>query len=181
MTQAQAELDKAKADVNLIEEGTRTEEKEIARRQVESAEAKVEAAEAELAKTRLTAPSDCTILRVFGQPGAMVSATNKDPVMIVADLSKRRVRASVEELDVARVEAGQPATVTVDGLQGRVFTGKVGVVLWRMGKGGPESDAPNEMKDMYFREVLIDLDGGDELPMNLRVQVRIQVRAQETR
>jgi multidrug resistance efflux pump len=121
------------------------------------------------------------VLRVYGQPGALVSATSKDPVMIMADLSKRRVRASVEELDVARVEVGQPATVTADGLPGRVLTGKVAVVVGRMGKGGPESDSPAEMKDMYFREVLIDLDGGDDLPTNLRVQVRIQARAQQTR
>jgi multidrug resistance efflux pump len=176
---AKAELDKAQADLALIEEGTRAEDLEIARRQVDSAEAKLQAAEAELAKTRLTAPSDGKILRVYGRPGAMVSAASKDPVMIFADLSKRRVRASVEELDVSRVEAGQSATITADGLPGKVFTGKVGVVLCRMGKGGPESDSPNEMKDMYFREVLIDLDGGDELPTNLRVQVRIQARPQE--
>jgi hypothetical protein len=30
------------------------------------------------------------------------------------------------------------------------------------------------MKDVYYREVLIDLAGGAELPLNLRVQVRIE-------
>jgi len=184
LTLARAELDKAKADLALIVEGTRAEDLIIARHQVESAEAKLQAAQADLAKTELRAPTDGRVLRVYGQPGAMVtplSPMSKDPVMIVADLSKRRVRAWVEELDVARVEAGQPATVTADGLPGKVLTGKVAVVLWRMGKGGPESDSPTEMKDMYFREVLIDLDGGEDLPTNLRVQVRIQARAQETR
>jgi multidrug resistance efflux pump len=181
MALAVAELDKSKSDLALIEEGTRAEDLEIARRQVESSEAKLQAAEADLAKTRLTALTDGKILRVYGQPGALVSSTSKDPVMILADLSKRRVRASVEELDVGRIEAGQSATVTADGLPGRVLTGKVAVVLWRMGKGGPESDSPTEMKDMYFREVLIDLDGGEDLPTNLRVQVRIQAKAQEQR
>jgi hypothetical protein len=37
------------------------------------------------------------------------------------------------------------------------------------------------MKDMYYREVLIDLDGAQELPTNLRVQVRIEARAQGQR
>ena len=106
----------------------------------------------------------------------MASPTSAQPVLIIADLSKRRVRAFVEELDVARVEAGQAATVTADGLPGRTFTGKVAVVLPRMGKRAPQSDAPNEMKDLYYREVLIDLDAGEELPTNLRVQVRIQAR-----
>jgi multidrug resistance efflux pump len=181
MSQAAAELDNAKADLALIEEGTRIEELEIARPQVEAAEARVQAAEADLAKTWLTAPTDCTVLRLFGEPEALVSSASKEPVMIVADLSKRRVRASVEELYVARVEVGQPAAVTADGLPGRALTGKVAVVLWRMGKGGPESDAPTEMKDMYFREVLVDLDGGDELPMNVRFQVRIQAAPTSSR
>jgi multidrug resistance efflux pump len=179
MDQAKADLEKARARRALLREGTRAEDLEIARRQVDSAQAKLELAEADLAKTRLIAPSDGKVLRVYGQPGALVSATNKDPVMILADLSKRRVRASVEELDVSRVETGLPATITADGLPGKVLTGKVAVVLSRMGKGGPESDAPSELKDMYFREVLIDLDGGMDLPTNLRVQVRIQTRTQE--
>jgi multidrug resistance efflux pump len=179
---AKAEWEKAKAEVALLEEGTRAEDIEIARRQVEAAQAKVQAAEADLAKTQLIAPTDGKVLRVYGQAGAMVtplSLMSKDPVLVMADLSKRRVRASVEELDVTRVEVGQPATITADGLPGKTFTGTVSVVLWRMGKGGPESDAPNELKDMYFREVLIDLDGGEDLPTNLRVQVRIQVKARE--
>ena len=78
-------------------------------------------------------------------------------------------------------EVGQAATVTADGLPGKVFTGKVSVALSRMGKRAPQSDAPNEMKDLYYREVLIDLDGGDDLPTNLRVQVRIEAKPQERR
>ena len=69
--------------------------------------------------------------------------------------------------------------MTADGLPGQSFTGKVAVILPRMGKRAPQSDAPNEMKDLYYREVLIDLDAGDELPTNLRVQVRIQARSHD--
>jgi hypothetical protein len=42
-----------------------------------------------------------------------------------------------------------------------------------MGKRAPQSDAPGEYKDVYYREVLIDLDAGVELPTNLLVRVRI--------
>src|SRR5262249_30526525 len=93
---ARAEWEKAKAVLAQIEEGARAEDLEIARRQVEAAEAKVRAAEADLAKTRLIAPTDGKVLRVFGQVGGMVtplSLMSKDPVLILADLSKRRVRA----------------------------------------------------------------------------------------
>ncbi len=179
LTLAKAEWDQAKADLAMLLEGTRAEDLAAARSQVEVAEAKLHTAEAELAKTRLLAPTSGRVLQVFAEPGEMASPSSPQPVLIVADLSRRRVRAFVEELDVDRVEAGAPATVTVDGLPGKVFTGKVAVALPRMGKRAPQSDAPNEMKDMYYREVLIDLDAGDELPTNLRVQVRIQAKMRE--
>jgi multidrug resistance efflux pump len=176
---AKAEWDAAKADLTLLLEGTRAEDIAAARGQVEVAEAKLQTAEAELAKTRLIAPSSGRVLQVFAEPGETASPSSTQPVLIMADLSKRRVRAFVEELDVDRVETGAPATVTADGLPSKVFTGKVGVALTRMGKRAPQSDAPNELKDLYFREVLIDLDAGEELPTNLRVQVRIQAKARE--
>jgi hypothetical protein len=43
-----------------------------------------------------------------------------------------------------------------------------------MGKRAPQTDEAHEYKDMYFREVLIDLDSTTpDLPVSLRVQVRI--------
>jgi multidrug resistance efflux pump len=90
-------------------------------------------------------------------------------------VSKRRVRAFVEELDAVRVRRGQKAVITADGLPGRELHGTVALVLPRMGRRAPQSDAPGEYKDLYFREVLIDLNEAEELPINLRVQVLIDV------
>jgi multidrug resistance efflux pump len=176
---AKADWDKAKADLALLLEGTRAEDIAAARAQVEVAQAKLHAAEAELAKTQLRALTAGKVMQVFAEPGELASPTSAQPVLILADLSKRRVRAFIEELDVDRIQVGQPAFVTADGLPGRTFTGKVAVAVPRMGKRAPQSDAPNEMKDLYFREVLIDLDAGDELPTNLRVQVRIEAKPRE--
>jgi multidrug resistance efflux pump len=171
---ARADLDKARAELALLEEGSRSEDVAAARAQVQVHEAKLHAAEAGLAKTRLRAPSGGRVLQVLTEPGEMASPTSPQPVLIMADLSRRRVRAFVEEYDVARVAVGQAATVTADGLPGQSFPGRVAVVLPRMGKRAPQSDAAAEMKDVYYREVLIDLAGGEELPLNLRVQVRIE-------
>src|SRR5262249_2152638 len=105
--------------------------------------------------------------------------TSSQPLLLLADLSKLRVRAFVEELDAARLQVGQKATVSADGLPGKEFTGKVAVVLPRMGKRALQSDAPGEYKDLYFREVLIDLDNAVDIPLNLRVQTQIQVKSPE--
>jgi multidrug resistance efflux pump len=177
---ARTALAAAKSDLAQLLEGSRAEDIAAARAEVNVAEAKLRVAEAGLAKTRLVAPSAGRVLQVFVEPGEVISPTMPQPVLILADLSHHRVRAFVEELDVDRVHVGQSATVTVDGLPGRTFTGTVAVVVPRMGKRAPQSDAPNELKDLYYREVLIDLDAGDELPTNLRVQTRIQTKRPET-
>ena len=50
---------------------------------------------------------------------------------------------------------------------GTDFTGKVSAaVLLRMDQGCA-GEAPGEYQDIYHRPVLIDLDGGTELPLNL--------------
>ena len=91
----------------------------------------------------------------------------------------RRVRAFVEELDVARVRLGQQAVVSADALPGKEFHGRLALLLPRMGKRGLQTDAPGEYKDLYYREVLLDLNTDEELPLNLRVQVRIHVNPGE--
>jgi hypothetical protein len=46
-----------------------------------------------------------------------------------------------------------------------------------MGKRSPQTDTPGEYRDLYFREVLIDLDGDQDVATNLRVRVAIDAAA----
>jgi len=87
----------------------------------------------------------------------------------MAKLRARRIRAFVEELDAARIHVRPKAVGTVDGLPGKEFRGTVAVVVLRMGKRSPHSDAPGEDRYVRFREALVDLEAADELPLNLRV------------
>jgi multidrug resistance efflux pump len=172
--QTKADWEQAAAERALVEAPARPDEVAAAEARLAAAEARLRVAQAELAKTRLLAPSDCRVLQTFAEPGEMAGPTSAQPILIVADLSKRRVRAFVEELDIAKVKVGQRAAVVADGLPGKEYKGTVSVVLTRMGKRAPLSDAPGEYKDVYYREVLIDLGfDADDLPTNLRVQVRI--------
>ena len=179
MLRAQAEWDEAAAEKALVEAPERPEEIAAGEGQVAADQARLRLAEAALAKTRLLAPTDGRILQVNAEPGEVAGPNTTEPILLMADLSKRRVRAFVEELDAARVKAGQPAQVTTDGLPGKVFTGTVSEVMPRMGRRGLQTDNPGEYKDIYYREVLIDLDAGAELPLNLRVQIRITIHPGE--
>ena len=176
MLRTQAELEQARAERALAEAGPRAEDLAAAKGRVSAAEARVGVAEAELAKTRLTAPSDGRILRVYREPGELAGPANSQPILVFADLSQLRVRAFIEEIDALRVELGQRAIVTADSLADQEIIGHVTSILPRIGQRTPRTDAPEEYKDLYFREVLIDLDGNDRLLPNLRVHTRIEVQ-----
>ena len=63
--------------------------------------------------------------------------------------------------------------MTVNSRPGKLYTGKVVMLLPGMSKDGPHTDAPNELKDMYYRQVMIELDEGDDLPPSKIVEVQI--------
>jgi HlyD family secretion protein len=174
MLRAQAEYESAKADRELVEAPAQVDEVNAAKGRVEATQARLRLAEAELAKTRLLAPCDGSVLQVYSEPGELAGPNSVQAVLILADLSKRRVRAFIEEFDASRVKLGQKTTVTSDALLDKEMSGKVAIVIPRMGKRSPQTDSPGEYKDLYFREVLIDIDSPDDLPPNLRVRVMIE-------
>jgi RND family efflux transporter MFP subunit len=155
---------------------------QTAEAKVAEATARLRLARAELAKTQVRAPLAGQVLQVHSEPGALVEPHKSgDPVLRLADVARRRVRAWVEELDVARVAVGQRAAVRADGFAGREFPGKIIELAGRMGRDAPRSDRPGERQDAYYREVVVELEDGRELPLNFRVDVFIEPRPTECR
>jgi RND family efflux transporter MFP subunit len=150
-----------------------------AQAKLDAAEARLRVAQAELARTRVLATTSGRVLRVYAEPGEQGGPATPQPVLLLADDSRRRVRAFVDEIDAHRVAVGQRADITCDGLSDIVFGGRVVQVLPRMGRRPLSTDAPDEYKDIYSREVLIDLDAGRELALNLRVKVLIHTDSRE--
>lgn len=194
---AQAQLDQAEAELIRAQQmfrGSAVAKHEYdqffyraktTRAKKQEAEARLLVARAELAKTQVRAPVAGRVLQIHKEAGVQVGPTNLgsagQPVLRLADVSRRRVRTFVEELDVGRVQVGQSASATADGFPDREYLGRVVEIAGRMGKDAPESDAPGEYKDVYYREVVIELDGAQELPLNLRMQVRIAVQSANAR
>jgi multidrug resistance efflux pump len=172
---AKAEVAEAAAEHAMVEAPARPDEVSEHEALVLAAQAKLQLAQTELAKTRMLAPNPGRVLRVFAEPGEVAGPATEQPVLLLADLSRLRVRAFVEELDANRLRVGQDATITADGLPGKHLAGKVTQVAPRMGRRSPQTDAPGEYKDLYFREVLIEPEGADGLPLNFRVLARIRV------
>lgn len=170
---AQAKVDSQRERVSLLDAGSR--EEDIARADAEVALARAALAEARavLDKTFVRAPIDGVVLRRHRRAGESVSTQFDSPVITMADRSRVRVRVDVDETDVAKLRAGQPAYVTADAFAGRKFTGQVVRVGQLLGKKNVRTDEPSERIDTKVLETLIELDDARELPLGLRVQAFI--------
>lgn len=90
--------------------------------QIEQAEVAIETAEANLAYTRITAPTDGTVLAITAQQGQTVNAAQSAPTIVVlGQLDQMDVYAEISEADIARVSAGQQVWFTVLGDSGRRY------------------------------------------------------------
>jgi HlyD family secretion protein len=128
--QAEDTLQRAQADVTLLEEKQkeRYSKPETARIEAQSAEAQAayEAAEDALLKSSVRAPFDGVVYSVSVKQGAFVQAG--ELLLQEADLSRVLVRAFVDEPDVGRLLPGQRVEIIWDALPGRTWTGTVNTV-----------------------------------------------------
>ena len=128
--QAEDALQRAQADVTLIEQKQkdRYSKPEAARIQAQAAEAQAayDATEDALRKSSVRAPFDGTVYSLPVKQGAFVQAG--ELLLQEADLSKVLVRAFVDEPDVGRLQFGQKVEITWDAVLGRTWTGTVSTV-----------------------------------------------------
>jgi len=184
-TDAGEALDRARADyqvalarrdlmaerLSLVTAPARQEDLAIAQSTLAAAQAEVGEAQARLEMTRLRAPIDGVLLKRYKRPGETVS--NVPPTLIaqIGDIGHLRVRAQVDETDVASVAVGQPVSVTADAFKGHPLEGRVVKVGKRLGRKTVSTEMPGDRVDTRVLEVLIDLDGEPFIPVGLRVDV----------
>lgn len=93
-----------------------------ARARRETAQATAERLAAVLAKTRILSPIDGVVIARHAEPGETLEAGQK--IVTVADLSKTRVEAELDEFDAGRVALGDAVRVTAEGWDG-AWNGRV--------------------------------------------------------
>jgi len=128
--QAEDTLQRAQADVNLLEQKKkgRYSQPEVARVQAQGTEAQAayDAAEDALLKSSVRAPFDGIVYSLPVKQGAFVQAG--ELLVQEADLSHVLVRAFVDEPDIGRLQPGQRVEVTWDAVPGRTWIGTVSTV-----------------------------------------------------
>jgi macrolide-specific efflux system membrane fusion protein len=101
---AQAAVDSAQAQIDQLDA------------QIAQSQLSVESAELNLARTRIVAPSDGTIVALLVDEGQTVNANSTIPTIVkIADLDTMVIKAEISEADVVRVEAGQRVYFTILG------------------------------------------------------------------
>jgi len=122
------------------------------------------------AKTKIRAPFDGVVLERHAEeretlpPGARL--------LTIADLSRLRIEAEVDEFDAARVTVGMPVSVTAEGNPGS-WKGTVEEVPSMITKRRTKPDDPTRPTDTRVLLVKIKLADASSLRLGQRVEVAI--------
>jgi membrane fusion protein (multidrug efflux system) len=104
---------------------------DTAKARFDVATANLERAETLLQFTKITAPFSGVITRRMVDPGAFIPAANAGSapqnaaLVTLMDFNTVRLQVAVPEAESPLVAKGQPVQLTVEGLPGRVFDGKI--------------------------------------------------------
>jgi HlyD family secretion protein len=170
---AQSQVEEALRNQRLVDAPPVQEDAARAEAELHAAEERVGAVAARIAKCVVCAPISGTITRSFAKAGESFSTVMPRPLFAISDVSSRRVRAQVDERDIATVKGGQRVEVTADAYPGRTFRGTVAQIYPALGRKTVVTGDPAEKTDRDVLEVLIHLQpDGNLLPLGLRVAVQ---------
>jgi HlyD family secretion protein len=122
LTVAYARIAQAKAALDQVMASPTQLQIEQADLAVTKAQLALEQARLRASRAALTAPFDGVIATVNAKAGEPAGAA---PAFVLLDLSRFHLDVSVDEVDVAKLAAGQAASVTTDALPGVILDGKV--------------------------------------------------------
>jgi multidrug resistance efflux pump len=163
--------------LEILRKGARAEDLAGGEAQVRLAEQQLAEARANLAKSYIFATLDGVVLRRYLEPGEAVLGQTVSPALQIADVSRLQVRTQIDEDDIAPLRVGQSAEISGPGLGARKLKGVVTRISPRLGAKTVSGAAPAEKRDTRVLDVIVGLDPGVELPINLRVDVVIDATA----
>jgi HlyD family secretion protein len=137
---------------------------------ISAARADVAIAEALLEKTRIRASSDGTVLQLNLKAGEMVAPSPESPLVVLGDMSVVRVKAEVDEGDIAKIKAGQKAYVRTTGYAGKDFAGQVTSIAPTLGTPRIGPRGPRRQNDVDVLEVTIEMQPNSQLKPGMRVE-----------
>jgi len=123
-----------------------------------AARANVALAGTQLDKTRIRAPKAGTVLQLNAKEGEIVSPSPEQPLVVVGDMSVVRVKAELDDGDVAKIKVGQKAFVRSINYPGKDFEGTVTALAPTMATPRINPRGPRRPSDIEVLEMTIELD-----------------------
>lgn len=113
MTRAQ--LEQAKAQLELLEAGAWKYDLDVARQAVEQAKAQIEQVKIDIERLTVKALVDGEVLQVNVRPGEYVGITAGQAYIVLGNVDKLHVRVSIDEHDIPRYRPGVKARAMLKG------------------------------------------------------------------
>jgi HlyD family secretion protein len=168
--EAEANLRAARKNEEFVKAAPLPEELEKADAEIRVAKKREQTIMEMMDKCKVKAPIAGTVLRTNMKVGEIFSTFAPQPIVTLADTSKFRVRAEVDERDVDKIFIGQRVSIQGDAFADRKVFGTVSRLSSQMGRKKVRTGDPAEKSDRDVLEVLIDLDGKDKaLVVGLRI------------
>jgi ABC exporter DevB family membrane fusion protein len=169
---AAAEYQRAQQSEALVNAGPLKEEVAKADADLTAAQERITLAQEKMNRCVVRAPITGTVLQVLLRKGESFALSSQRPILTMADMTGRRVRAEVDERDVANVHVGQQVVVSSSAYSGQTFLGTVTRLSNVMGKKSVHTGDPADKSDADVLEITAQLErGAKALPVGLRVTV----------
>lgn len=138
---------------------------------VAMARLELRAADAALDNLVVRAPLDATVLQVNVRPGEFAAPTAQQPLFVLGDVSKLRVRAELDERDYGSIAVGHKVVVRSTAFRGQDIAGTVSSIAPLIEAGRISARGQRSMTDVSVAEIVIDLAERGPLVVGMRVDV----------
>lgn len=135
----------------------------------DTARSTLEEANSDASETIITAPISGVVVGEPKTAGTMAVQGSDNPTVImrIADLSKKQIKAKVDETDIGNIRIGQEATFTVDAFTDKKFTARVSKIsqtdVTNSWDTSSSSSSASSSTSVIYYYVTLDVDDPENL------------------
>ena len=135
----------------------------------DTAQSTLEEANSDANETIITAPISGVVVGEPKTAGTMAVQGSDNPTVImrIADLSKKQIKAKVDETDIGNIRIGQEATFTVDAFTDKKFTARVSKIsqtdVTNSWDTSSSSSSSSSSTSVIYYYVTLDVDDPENL------------------
>jgi HlyD family secretion protein len=171
LADARTQLSERRADLAKYEADASSPVPSDAESEFAMARLDLRGAEAALDNLIVRAPIDATVLQVNARTGELASPSAPQPLVVLGDVSKLRVRAEIDERDYGAIKVGHKVVVRSPAFRGREVAGTVSSVAPIIEAGRIGARGGRNLTDVNVAEVVIDLAERGPLAVGMKVDV----------